>query len=106
MAKSTIQMRAKETDGMIRVRALIKHPMETGLRKDKITGMYIPAHFITHVVAEANGDVVFSADWGASVSENPFLSFSFAGAKGETIKLTWKDNLGGSDSIEKKVSES
>ena len=34
---STIKMRPKESNGVVTVKALIKHPMETGQRKDKKT---------------------------------------------------------------------
>ena len=103
MAASTIKMRAKEQDGKIHLRALIKHPMETGLRKDKQTGIIIPAHYINDVVVEINGITVFSADWTGSISANPFLSISFDGAVGDAVRLTWKDNMGNSDSLEKIV---
>ena len=103
MAESTIKMRAKEDNGKIHLKALIKHPMETGLRKDETTGITLPAHYINDVVVEANGIPVFSADWSGSISANPFLSISFDGAKGDTVKLTWKDNRGESDALEKKV---
>ena len=105
MAKSTIKLRTKEKGGKIQVKALITHPMETGLRKDKKTGKKIPAHHITKVVVEANGKPVLTADWSGSISKNPFLSFSYAGSKDDTVKLTWTDNTGKSDSIEKKVGE-
>ena len=39
-------MRSKESNGVVTVKALIKHPMETGQRKDKKTGDLIPAHYI------------------------------------------------------------
>jgi len=32
---STIKTRSKESNGVVTVKALIKHPMETGQRKDK-----------------------------------------------------------------------
>ena len=35
---STIKMRSKEANGVVTVKALIKHPMETGARKNKKTG--------------------------------------------------------------------
>ncbi len=105
MAKSTIKLRTKEKGGKIQVKALIKHPMETGLRKDKKTGKKIPAHHITKIVVEANGKPVLTADWSGSVSKNPFLSFKYAGTKDDTVKLTWTDNTGKSDSIEKKIGE-
>ncbi len=103
MEKSTIKIRLKEKDGQIWLRALIKHPMETGLRKDKMTGLDIPAHYINDVVVEANGETVFSADWSTSISQNPFLFIKFSGSKGDTVRLTWKDNMGKSDFIEKTV---
>jgi len=103
MAKSTIKLRTKAKGGKIQVKALISHPMETGLRKDKKTGKAIPAHFISEVIVEANGKPVLTALWSGSVSKNPFLSFNYAGTKDDTVKLSWKDNTGKSDSIEKKV---
>ena len=104
MAKKTIKMRAKIKGEVCTVKALIKHPMETGLRKNKKTGEKIPAHFIQEVKAEHNGEVVMDAYWGGSVSKNPYISFAFTGAKkGDTIKLSWTDNSGDSDSKEAKI---
>jgi len=103
MAKSTIKLRTKEKGGKIQVKALITHPMETGLRKNKKTGKKIPAHYITELVVTANDKPVMTAHWSGSVSKNPFLSFSYAGTKEDKVKLTWKDNTGKSDSIEKQV---
>lgn len=105
MAKSTIKLRTKDKGGKIQVKALITHPMETGLRKDKKTGKTIPAHYITEIVVEANGKPVLSADWSGSISKNPFLSFKYAGSKDDKVKLSWKDSTGKSDSIEKKIGE-
>jgi len=104
MAKSTIKLRTKFKKGKVQVKALITHPMETGLRKNK-KGEIIPAHHITKVIVEANGKEVLDADWSGSVSKNPFLSFKYAGTKDDKVKLTWKDNTGKSDSLEKKIGE-
>lgn len=104
MAKSTIKLRTKDKKGKIQVKALITHPMETGLRKNK-KGEKIPAHYIKKIVVEANGKPVLTADWSGSISKNPFLSFKYAGTKEDTVKLSWEDNTGKSDSIEKKIGE-
>ena len=89
---------------MTAVKALINHPMETGLRKDKKTGKKIPAHFIQKVTCEHMGKTVITAHWGTAVSKNPFISFKFNGAKsGDTLKISWVDNKGESDSIEDKI---
>jgi len=100
---SSIKLRVKAKDGVVVVKALIKHPMETGLRKDKKTGEKIPAHFIKEVVITANGTEVMSADWNFSISKNPYLSFSYKGAAGDKVKLTWTDNQEKTDSIEAEV---
>jgi len=103
MAKS-IKLRAKAKDGIATVKALISHPMETGLRKDKKSGQPIPAEFIQEVVCESGGKTVLSAQWGSAISKNPFLSFKFSGAKsGDSIKISWVDNKGNSDSLDGKI---
>ncbi len=102
---SSIKLRAEEAGGVTTIKALITHPMETGLRKDKATGQLVPAHFIQEVVAEHKGNKVFTALWSGGISTNPYLSFRFKGAaKGDTVKLSWTDNKGGSDSVEAQVS--
>ncbi|MGD8843714.1 MAG: thiosulfate oxidation carrier complex protein SoxZ [Gammaproteobacteria bacterium] len=101
---ASIKIRAKVSSGVTTVKALIQHPMETGQRKDK-KGKLIPAHFIQEVTCEHNGTNVLTALWGAAVSKNPYLSFKFKGGKaGDTLKLSWVDNKGQSDSIETQVS--
>jgi len=103
MAKS-IKVRAKVKGGSTVVKALISHAMETGLRKNKKTGKMIPAHFIQEITCSHNGNNVLSADWGTAVSKNPYLSFKFSGAKkGDTLKMSWVDNKGESDSVEAKI---
>lgn len=101
---SSIKMRAKSKDGVTTVKALISHPMETGLRKDKKTGKPIPAHFIQEVICEHKGNTVLTANWSGAISKNPYLSFRFSGAAaGDTIKLSWVDNMGNKDSTEAAV---
>lgn len=101
---STIKLRAKEKDGVVTVKALISHPMESGLRKDKKTGEAIPAHFIQEVVVEHGGNAVMTANWSGGVSKDPYLSFKFSGGKkGDAIKLSWSDNKDGSDMLESAI---
>ena len=103
MAKS-IKLRAKAKNGVATVKCLISHPMETGLRKDKKSGKLIPAEFIQEVTCEHGGATVLAAEWGSAISKNPFLSFKFSGAKsGDSIKVSWVDNKGASDSLEGKI---
>ena len=98
---ASIKMRANIADGVTTIKALISHPMETGLVKDKKTGELIPAHFIQEVVCQHKGTTIMTANWGAAVSKNPYLSFKFTGASaGDTVSLSWVDNKGEKDSAD------
>lgn len=100
---ASTKIRAKAKNGVVTVKALMTHPMETGLRKDKKTGKIIPAHHITEIVCDSGGKTVMTCLWSGAVSKNPYLSFKYAGAKGDELKLTWTDNQGASESTAAKV---
>ncbi|NMF87853.1 thiosulfate oxidation carrier complex protein SoxZ [Aromatoleum petrolei] len=92
------RIRATRKDGATELRMLLSHPMENGLRKDA-EGKRIPAHFITEVSVQRNGEIVLEADFGPSIAMNPYLAFSIAGgAPGDEIVVSWRDNLGDSRS--------
>lgn len=98
--KNSIRVRTEQKAGATEVKMLIRHPMETGLRKDSKTGDLIPAHFITEVLCKHNDSDVFTAYWGIAVSKNPFLSFTVDDVKpGDALSISWQDNKGGSDSV-------
>lgn len=91
MAK--IKLKAKSKSGLITIRVLIKHPMESGSRKDKI-GKIIPAHHITNFTLKKNDHLAIKATIGGTISENPFFQFKVPGAKGDQISFESIDNLG------------
>lgn len=95
-----MRVRAKVKDGVTTVKALMSHPMETGLRKDT-DGNLIEAHHITDVEVKLNDKVALVAYWGGSVSQNPFLSFEInGGASGDKLSIGWKDNKGDTQNTE------
>lgn len=92
---NAMKMRATMQGDVANVKVLIKHIMETGLRKDKSTGKYIPAHFIDQVVATLNGKTVLDMQWGVAISKNPYFGFKIKGAKpGDKVAISAVDNLG------------
>ncbi len=97
MPARTIKIRAREVDGLVTVKSVINHPMESGLRKIKKTGKKIPPHYIREVVVSRNRRIVMEAFWGKSISRNPYLSFQIPGRKGDLIEIAWLDNHGNSD---------
>ncbi|AOY92416.1 thiosulfate oxidation carrier complex protein SoxZ [Cupriavidus sp. USMAA2-4] len=87
-----MRVRATENGGVVDVKILMKHDMETGQRKDA-SGKTIPAWHIQTVVAQCNGKEVFRAQFGPAVSKDPFLNFKFKGGnKGDKVTVTWVDN--------------
>ena len=99
-----MRIRAKAAGDKAEVRVLMAHEMESGQRKDS-SGNLVPAHFIQDISAALNGKVVFTAEWGPSVSKNPFLQFTLKGVKvGDKLAVTWKDNKGDTRTDETTVS--
>ena len=89
-----MRIRATLQGDVADVRILMRHPMETGLRKDA-QGQIVPVHFIQNVTVAHNGKPVLNAQWGPAIAKNPFLSFKFkGGAKGDKIEITWVDSRG------------
>lgn len=89
-----MRIRANANGDVVEVKVLMRHDMETGQRKDA-SGKAIPAHFIKNLVAKWKDKVVLDAQFGPSVSKDPFLSFKFkGGAKGDKVSVTWTDTKG------------
>jgi sulfur-oxidizing protein SoxZ len=99
-----MRIRAQVAGDKATVRVLMSHEMETGQRKDS-SGKVIPAWFIQEVTVAHNGAAVMTAQWGPSVSKNPFMQCSVKGAKaGDKITVSWVDNKGDKRSDEATVS--
>lgn len=99
-----MRIRAAEKDGIVEVRVLMSHPMETGQRKDS-SGNPIPAHHISTLTAKHNDKVVLTSEMSGSVSTNPYLAFKFkGGAKGDKVSVSWVDNKGENRTDEVQVS--
>ncbi|MFY9347497.1 MAG: thiosulfate oxidation carrier complex protein SoxZ [Orrella sp.] len=93
---SPMRIRATvEASGVVDIKVLMRHVMETGQRKNP-EGKPIPAWFIETVDAQVGGKTVFTAFLGPAVSKDPFLHFKLNGSakKGDELTVTWKDNKG------------
>ncbi len=94
LAATRVSLPAEAKKGdIIEVKALIRHPMETGYRVDNV-GQPIPRNIITLFTVHYGGAEIFRMDMYPAISANPFLSFSFrANATGELV-FTWTDDTG------------
>lgn len=94
----TIRIRTSHRNGLTVVRAIIRHPMETGFSRDPESGASIPMHFIREVTCSHGEDIVLHCQWSRAVSRNPYLSFEFTGARpGDALTISWRDNREQSD---------
>ena len=96
------KIRAKKKGASVEVKVLVRHPMETGLRKDS-KGNAIPAHYIETFEASSGGKKVFAANLGPAVSKDPVITFRYNGEKGDTVSISWKDNKGEGETAERQV---
>ncbi len=98
---SGIRIRTSTKNDLTTVQAILKHPMDTGNSRDPETGNMIPAFFIETVTIHHGDKEIMSCDWSRAVSKNPYLSFSFTGAKaGDTVRISWQDSSGNKESKE------
>ena len=88
---SKIKIKAVEKAGTVTLKALIKHPMETGRRKDQ-NGILVPSHHITELKVIVNGGEIIEGQWGTGIAKNPYMSLQYYGKKGDKVKLELLDD--------------
>ena len=59
---------------LVEIRATAAHPMETGYRRSA-DGDVLPRNLLRQLLASFEGQPVFSAEFHAAVSANPYVSF-------------------------------
>ncbi|MAH88732.1 MAG: thiosulfate oxidation carrier complex protein SoxZ [Pelagibacterales bacterium] len=76
----------------VKIKTLAEHQMETGVRRDNLTGVIYPRLIIQSVIARYNGEIVFKANWFSGVSANPYLAFFIKAKESGLIEIEWKDD--------------
>ena len=101
LAAARVSLAAEAKKGeVVEIKALIRHPMETGYRVDSV-GKPIPRHIIKRFTVTYDGVEVFAMDMTQGVAANPFIAFStVATATGELIFI-WEDDLGEVTTVKK-----
>lgn len=85
---------------------MIRHPNYSGLQRDQITQLFIPAHFIDHLEVWQGSELLFTMDGGISISENPVFRFGYNdnGTASLTVKATDTDGNTFESELSKSVS--
>ncbi|MFT0850221.1 thiosulfate oxidation carrier complex protein SoxZ [Achromobacter sp. F4_2707] len=78
---------------VVRVRALILHRMETGLRPDA-DGQIIPRNIVNEFEARLDGELLFKWAPETAVSQNPYIEFTFLARKSGELQMKWVDDEG------------
>lgn len=96
-----IRMRGKSVNGIAEIKALISHPMESGVRMNQKTGKPFPAEFIDTVEVLVNDVKAIDSQWSGAVSTNPYVAIQVKANAGDNITIKLSDNNGasGTDTI-------
>jgi sulfur-oxidizing protein SoxY len=70
---------------------MIQHPNSSGLARDQLTQLSIPAYYVRTIEITFAGMPVMSADIDFSISENPNFRFYFVPRKGGELKAVVVD---------------
>ena len=79
---------------IFQVKAIISHPMETGLRHDE-QGQSIPRAIINTFSCRYNDEVVFSVELHEAVAANPYLEFYLRATRSGRLEFVWEEDGGG-----------
>lgn len=72
---------------------MIQHPNTSGLAKDQLTQLFIPAYYVRTIQVTYGGRPVLSADVDFSISENPNFRFHFVAREPGELKAVILDTL-------------
>ncbi|WP_417729319.1 quinoprotein dehydrogenase-associated SoxYZ-like carrier [Roseovarius sp.] len=73
---------------------MIRHPNYSGLQRDQITQLFVPAHFIQDLTVWQGDEMLFSLTGGISISEDPVFRFSYTDNGTPDLRIQAKDTDG------------
>ncbi len=82
-----------EVGEVVRVRALIEHRMETGLRPGT-DGKVVPRNIVNEFEARLDGELLFTWQPETAVSRNPYIEFTFIASNASELQMKWGDDAG------------
>ena len=88
-----MRWKTAQEDGRTLGTLMIRHPMFSGLQRDQVTLMNIPAHFIDRLEVRQGDEMLFTMQAGISVSEDPVFRFAYE-PNGQPITVHAEDTEG------------
>jgi sulfur-oxidizing protein SoxY len=89
---------AKPSDGPVsgprEAQIMIRHPNNSGLQRDQVTLLYLPAFFVRELRVRQGDDLVLAMESGISISEDPNIRFSYLPNGATTFRVEAVDTDG------------
>lgn len=73
---------------------MVRHPNYSGLQRDPVTHLFIPAHFIDRLDVWQGDELLFTVTGGISLSENPVFRFSYSDNGAPALRVVARDTEG------------
>lgn len=73
---------------------MLRHPNYSGLQRNQLTLLYIPAHFVDTMEVRQGDDLLFSMTGGISISEDPTFRFTYADNGAGELSVVATDTAG------------
>jgi sulfur-oxidizing protein SoxY len=80
-------------NGLREAQIMIRHPNNSGLQRDQVSLLYIPANFVQELRLWQGDAPLFGMEAGISISENPSFRFTYV-SNGSPIKAEARDTAG------------
>lgn len=78
---------------LLEIKALMRHPMETGYRVDNM-GRPIARHIVTRFQVRYAGEDLLDVDLTQGVAANPFFAFFAVATESGEFEFQWEDDQG------------
>ena len=82
------------TNGTREAQIMIGHPNNSGLQRDQLTLLYIPAFFINELRLWQDNSPVLSVESGISISEDPNIRFTYVSNGAKLFRAAARDTAG------------
>jgi len=93
-AEAIVHVPARARRGeVIEIRTLVRHPMESGYRRDA-RGNAVPRNILRQLVCTYNGEEILRVELHPAVAANPAMSFTTVATESGTIELRWTGDAG------------
>lgn len=92
LGKIQLRMRKPVIGEPTIAQVIISHPNASGMQFNTQSRHFIPAHYVTNIELQFNDELLFSADMGITISEDPSIRFSFVPETPGILKAIITDN--------------